>query len=135
MRIMAERVCEQCGGTFGGVRARFCSPQCRTKRSRGEPPVAPRRARRRADYRIRERVRAELQAIGRESTALGLLALDLAGQMGDPELPAAGRVVLARELRTTLLAACEGARLPTGVDELKGRRDAKRGQARRRRST
>jgi hypothetical protein len=86
--------------------------------------------RRRADYRIRDRVRAELKDAGRENTSLGLIALDLAAQLAHPDLPPGTRGNLAKELRATLVAALEGSRPKTEVDELKERRNGKRRAAR-----
>ena len=131
---MADLVCEQCGKTFEGTRARFCGSGCRTRRARGAKPAGPGRPKRRADYCLRDRVRAELKEAGRESSALGLIALDLASQLGQQDLPPASRGVFIRELRVTLEAALAGGAKETRVDELKGRRDAKRTAARRRAS-
>ncbi len=128
---MAERTCEQCGRTFEALHARFCSSTCRSRRSRGEPPRTPGRRRRPPDLRIRDAVMAELKAVGRESSSGGLLALDLATALGQRDLTPAAKTNLAAALRSALVAAMDGARKRTGVDELKERRNGKRNSARR----
>jgi hypothetical protein len=81
---------------------------------------------------LRDQVRAELKEAGRQATALGLMALDLASQLGQQDLPPSSRGAFIKELRVTLEAALAGGPKKSGVDELKGRRDAKRTAARRR---
>ena len=130
---MDPHICLQCGKPFEvgpGSRAKYCGSTCRARRSEGKPAAGPKPRAKRADYRIRDQVRVELKEHGREGTSLGLIALDLASQLAQSNLPPATRGGLAKELRSTLVAALEGARRKTGVDELKERRNGKRNSAR-----
>lgn len=72
-------------------------------------------------------VREELEAAGRQDTYLGAAALAIAEQL-DAATSVMGFAPLVKELRATMAEALKGARIErTGLDELRARRDAKRG--------
>lgn len=125
---MPSKTCEQCGTAFEAKtsRARFCGSGCRARKAEGVKPAAGRRRVKPWDRRILLAVSRQLADAGRGSTALGLMAVDLARTLGDPDLSGSARATVARELRATLTEALEGARRKDNpVDALKQRRDAK----------
>ncbi|HEY3545026.1 MAG TPA: hypothetical protein VGK17_02915 [Propionicimonas sp.] len=132
---MAERACPQCGNPFDvppSSRKVYCGTTCRVRHHEGKAAAAAvsKRRRRPLDYRIRRQVLSELKEAKRESTSLGLVALDLAGALADPELPPVQRASVAKSLGAVLEQALAGVKKRTGVDELKERRDGKRSKAR-----
>lgn len=131
---MAERACPQCGTPFDvppSSRKIYCGTTCRVRHHEGKVAAeAAKRRKRPKDYRIRRQVLAELKAGGRESTSLGLVALDLAGSLADPDLPPLQRASVAKSLAAVLTQALAGVKRRTEVDEVKERRDAKRRKAR-----
>ena len=133
-----------CGNTFTATnpRARFCSSKCRTRASRegrvrgnvravtrgglqpiGVVPLAPA-----AELgHVADAARAELEAAGRQDTALGRSALALAARI-DTGLDTGSALASAvRGLTETIAAALKGAEPASSLDELKARRRAKRG--------
>jgi hypothetical protein len=115
--------CAVCGGSLAGMRssARYCSEKCR-KRGKRRPADVVSMPDMQAPALL-EAVRRELVAAGRESSALGVAALALAAQ-----IDAAPRADLVKEFRATLAAAVDGAQAAASpLDELRARRDAKRG--------
>ena len=134
---MAERACPQCGNPFDvppSSRKVYCGTTCRVKHHEGKAAAVPKRRRRPLDFRIRRQVLAELKEAKRESTSLGLVALDLAGTLADPDLPPIQRASVAKSLGAVLEQALAGVKKRTEVDELKERRDGKRSRARSRAS-
>ena len=105
-----QRNCDFCQGLYAAKnrRSRFCSDRCRHRERAGRPrPAPPREGGAAAGPELVDAVRAELVAAGRDGTALGRLALLLAGHAAGPETGAACAAV-SRELRATLEAALAG---------------------------
>lgn len=72
-------------------------------------------------------VRAELAAAGREETYLGAAALAIAARI-DESTAVMGFAALVKELRATMAEAMQGVQVTDSrLDELRARRDAKRG--------
>ena len=124
-----------CGTTFTATspRAMYCSRSCRQRASRegrvGSArviPMAP-QVRAEADSTVTDATRSELEAAGRQDTALGRSALALAARI-DTGLDTGSALASAvRGLTETMAAALKGAEPASSLDELKARRRAKRG--------
>ena len=117
-------------------RARYCGVTCRANaskaRSKGIPearpsavtalPVAP------VDNSCAAATLTELTEAGRESSALGRAALALAGRIDAHADTGSALASAVKQLEATLAAATKGTRVQrTALDELRERRDAKRG--------
>lgn len=128
---MEARACIHCGAPFVAQRpgAKYCGSSCRGKASKARsagtvvsltkpdasavvvPAVSTESA-----------VRAELDAVGRASSALGVMALGLARALDDPLTPPGSRAGLTKQLGATLseaLRVTQGSR----VAGLRGERD------------
>lgn len=122
-----------------GSRARTCSARCRQRVHRyGRPAedglrVAPHEGVPPLSGLVDAVVR-ELAAARRLETVAGQQALALAVRLSTPSLDTASSLATAhRELRVLMAEALDGAQgSPTLLDELRQRRDRKRGAARRR---
>ena len=99
-----------------------CSPQ---RRKSKEPvlvavdPVEP--------GRVEIATRAELDAAGHSDTVLGMVALTLAERMDAKADTGSSMAALAKALRETLEAINRNNNVQTLVDQLRARRDRKRG--------
>lgn len=73
-------------------------------------------------------MRAELAELDRQDTPLGRTALALAARLDAGQDSGASMAALAKQLRETLSAATDGAKVAADpLDELRRRREAKRG--------
>ncbi|GAA3781268.1 hypothetical protein [Micromonospora maritima] len=123
--------CEGCGRSFEAKRssARFCGATCRKRVSRrpaGLPPAEPVDASS-GESDLVTSVRLELVAARRLDTVLGQQALVLAARLDVPDTGSAV-AALNKELRATMEAALKGAEESgDSVDELKARRERRRG--------
>ena len=125
-----NRTCVACGKGFEAKRstAKYCGSSCRAKVSTGSvvtlrpdaPPPAP------VVGGLLESTRAALTEAGRESTPLGMAALELAETITSHDTPPAAKATLTREFRATLADALKGAVVASSVDELRRRRAALR---------
>lgn len=135
--------CAHCGKPFATTRtqAKYCGSACRGAASKArragtvvalhaqasEPEPA---ARLTYAERFLRSVEAKLRAAGREDEPLSLLALSLAEDAVNERHPVAARKQFTAEFRATYAEAMRGVKgAATRVDELKGRRDARRGAA------
>ena len=128
--VAVQRTCDVCGDSFEAKRkdAKTCSSTCRSnKRNQSTPPDSGAVE---ANSLVKA-TRAELETAGKVDTALGQLAISLAGRMSGTTT---GLAALSRELRSVMDAAIgkpaagSGGASASGddVDELRARRDAKR---------
>lgn len=131
---MEARTCAHCGGAFVARRpgAKYCGSSCRGKASKARTagtvaripaPDAPRGTGPATQSGATEvAVRAELDAVSRASSALGVMALGLARALDDPMTPPGSKAALAKQLAATLTDAL---RLKVGsrVANLRGERD------------
>lgn len=120
-------------------RARYCGVTCRANaskaRSRGIPEARPSAVTALpvatavfADGSCAAATLTELTAAGRESSALGRAALALAGRIDAQADTGSALASAVKQLEATLAAATKGTRVQrTALDELRERRDAKRG--------
>ena len=131
-----ERTCDICGTTYLARRAtsRYCSGACRAKASRKGPPPAPvtRIAAPSAVGGIEAATLDELTAAGRVGSSAGQRALALARLLDAPPQGSLGAVAgWAREhgsaMATALAGAVTASATRSALDEIKARRDAKRG--------
>jgi hypothetical protein len=116
-------LCEVCGTPTPGRRAdtRFCGDRCRKRAGRNGDPVLQEPP---GVGKVHAATLAELEAVGRADTPLGTAALALAEALDRP-VGGMGMAALAREFRTTLAEATDGAaRVPDALDELINRRRA-----------
>lgn len=137
-----KRCCEVCGETFEAKRktARFCSDRCRMRAHRRPaeteqtPPVTPpvaspdRGGLQNDAASLAQAAQTELQAAGRETTAVGQAVLALARRIdANTSETGSSLAAMVREFRAAHADALKGAG-ETGdpVDELKARRDRKR---------
>lgn len=122
-----ERVCP-CGRTFTAQRstAKFCSSTCRANSHTGRlTRITPDRSVG-GESALVTATRAQLDAIDRADTPLGLTALELADRVSDRATPPAALAVLAKQLEATLASASKGVAIAGALDDLRKRRDAKR---------
>ena len=123
-----QRICEVCDNSFEAKRkdAKTCSSTCRSNKRNQVPAVDPGLVE--ANSLVKA-TRVELEAAGKVDTALGQLAISLAGRMSGTTT---GLAALSRELRSVMDAAIGkpagsgGSTGGDGIDELRARRDAKR---------
>jgi hypothetical protein len=122
--------CTECGVDFVHRRsdARYCSARCRQRahERRSRPSMHPIADTSSASPLVAA-VERDLQANGALETLLGVLAVNLATCMVNGNHTGSSYVALAKELRATMTAAVGTSRAPDLIDELKRRRDAKRG--------
>ena len=72
-------------------------------------------------------VRSELEAIGKEATPMGAVALTIAARLDAGGDPGSAMAAMAKELRATMVELVRSApALADPVDELKRRRDERR---------
>lgn len=130
------RACEGCGGSLEGKRrdARTCSPRCKERlmkrQQRGTvvelPPAA---AAVDAEPPLVAKLMRELDAAGRLDTTDGEHAVFLARRLVAAQMDTGSAVAsLSKELRTARAEALKGCQASDSrLDELRARRDAKRG--------
>lgn len=121
------RKCDTCGREYGAktARSRFCSDVCRVRKFRGAAPAPGVEC---AASPLVSAARRELEAAGRLDTVLGQQVLLLAARLSGTDTGAAV-AALSRELRATMAEALRGVRRGADpVDDLRGRRDRKRGR-------
>ena len=124
-----QRTCQACGKAFdANPRAKFCSSSCRSKAHRGtvvplnaEPKSAPLVA-----SGLVESTRAALAGAGRESTPLGMAALELAMTIASSDTPPSAKAQLTREFRATLSEALAGAGKASSPQQLRDEVAARR---------
>jgi hypothetical protein len=126
-----ERACDHCGKAYVAKRAssRFCKSSCRAMHSKAPgtsavvalKPVLP------VSDGVAASVEVDLVAAERLGTPAGRAAMVLARRLDNGVRETGpGLATLARQLESTLAAALAGAPVAgDGIDELKGRRDAK----------
>ncbi len=130
-----QRNCDFCGSPYVCQKpsiSRFCSSKCRGRnggRPRCQVVVASNASDATDATGLVNAVFAELKAAGTSSTALGQLALLLADRLANTAGSDAGAAAISRELARTLTAALSNTKVVPGdlLDELRKRRDAKRG--------
>lgn len=123
MRLL-EIHCEICGELFRAKRrdARYCSARCRKRAQNGIRLFA-------GSGGIAAAVADTLTRRGASASPLGVMARLLAEAL-DQAQPAQSAAALSRELRATLATLeAEPAATADPVDELRWRRDAKRGRS------
>jgi hypothetical protein len=123
-----ERLCQACAAplTTKNVRAKFCSPTCRSRVSEGRVvPLERTQTTAPGLPSLVESVRADLRRADAESSGLGVSALLLAAQIDGRQEPGSALAALNRELRATLAEATRG-QVKSGLasmrDELAERR-------------
>jgi endogenous inhibitor of DNA gyrase (YacG/DUF329 family) len=131
------RKCDLCGASYVAQRSssRFCSPRCRS-RNGGAPrqrhvvlSVTSDATDGDGGASLLDAVRSELAAADMTNSALGQLALLLAGKLSDPHDTAAGIAAVSKELSRVMTAALRGVHVSTDpLDELQKRRHVKRSQ-------
>lgn len=136
---MPARSCESCGEHFEARRstARYCSSRCRVRASRANaaaraaavesdppPSAAPSAA---SGGLVETAVRAELEAAGKASTALGLSTMLLARWLDNAERePLAARATMQKRLAESLSELVDGkAPAEDPMDELRAARERK----------
>ena len=131
---MAAGSCVTCGGPLppvkSGGRRRYCevcTPMKRNKPTAAAP--APIKALPTPqDGKVVAATLATLRSAGREETVAGAAALALAEILDAGSQSGSSAAALVKELRATMDEALAGVRTTTSlVDELRARRDAKRG--------
>ena len=137
-----ERLCDSCGTPYVAVRAhsRFCSTRCRVaaaaKRARDgeapapQPAMAPVAEPAEGDGPVTAATRAELRAAGRLDCSAGQKALALAALIDAPPHGTFGSVAgWSKEHGAAMAAALVDVKPAqrSTLDEIKARRDAKRG--------
>lgn len=137
MGVVVQRGCAVCGLPFDATRpqAKYCGATCR-QRARRAAPASPALVNADAGKQpsalsgagedIVASVVAELTAAGRQDSAMGVLAVQLAQRMTRFDT-GGGLAALSKELRAVMAAALQQAPASSDlIDELKARRDAKR---------
>ena len=123
------RGCDVCGHPYEATRVSsgFCSGTCRKRNLRAPRPRLAETSPAAEDYALLAATRAELEAAGRLDSMLGQVALLLAERMCEFDT-GSGTAALSKELRAVMVAAVQGAPAAADpVDELRARRDRKRG--------
>lgn len=124
------RACVACGKPFEAKRstAKYCGSSCRAKVSTGavvllnaEPKSAPVVA-----SGLVETTRGTLAEAGRESSPLGMAALELAMTIASSETPPSAKAQLTREFRATLSEALAGAAKASSPQQLRDEVAARR---------
>jgi hypothetical protein len=126
--------CASCGKTLKSAnpRARYCNSGCRAnatrKRAQALPALHTAPEPVEVSHAVAEATLAELSAAGRESTALGTAALALAARIDVGADTGSALASAVKQLGATMAEALQGVRGSTSLlDELRARRDAKRG--------
>ena len=127
---MDARRCEACGKPITGrVTKRFCGTTCRTRKAKGTVvPFKPADEAPREDGALVAAVRAELEAVDRATSALGVAALVLARRIDSGNEPGSAVSGLTRELRATLAEATRGT-VRSSVAQMRDELAARRRQA------
>jgi hypothetical protein len=127
-----QRHCAVCGRPFESKRpqGKYCGATCRQRARRAAPPIQPLSREdvppTEAGTGLVSSVLFELTGAGREDSALGVLAVQLARRMEQFDT-GGGHAALSRELRAVMAAALQQvSAAPDLVDDLQARRDAKR---------
>lgn len=128
-------LCASCGKplTTTNKRARYCDSTCRAngakRRAKGVPELRPEPTPTSATTGgVHAATLEELTAAAREGTALGRAALALAARIDAGEDTGSALAAAVKQLQVTLAEAVKGAQIAaTPMDELRARRDAKRG--------
>lgn len=130
-----QRRCVVCSRPFEALRpqGKYCGATCRQRARRAAPvppptPIDGGAAGAGPDVGedVVSSVLAELTAAGRQNTALGVLAVQLAQRMTQFDT-GGGLAALSKELRAVMAAALQEAPASADlIDELRARRDAKR---------
>jgi hypothetical protein len=128
------RACDVCQAPYEALRrtSKSCSKRCSMRTSRAGVTAGSWVAREpSADgLALVEVARRELEAAGREQTALGQLAVLLAGRLCGPLETGGGVAALSKELREVMAVAVASAVAGADpLDELRRRREAKLGRA------
>ena len=126
-----SRACDVCGATYEArnSRSRFCGDHCRKRARRSVVTALPTNP---LPIDITTATRRELEAVGRAESALGVVALVLAGMLDSPPASVSGSqfAALVREHSRCLAGAVKDARPVDDSDDvlvqLRKRRDAKR---------
>jgi hypothetical protein len=132
------RNCDSCGVEYEAVRrtSRYCSPLCRTRAHRGHvarSAKAPRALKVAADApdgvsepvegpygRLAAATRAELAAVGRETTPAGVAALLLAERIDSGQGTESGMASLSKEWRATMgVALADAHKAESQLDKLR----------------
>lgn len=126
------RSCAACGRSLDGMssRAKYCSATCRSRACEGRviplavelhPPADDEAA-------IVAATREALREAGRESTPLGLAAIELALALGSVLTPPSALAGLARQFEATLAVATRGAGATSAPNALRDELAARRAQ-------
>ena len=124
-----QRTCQACGKAFdANPRAKFCSSSCRSKAHRGTvvPLSATPAPARPAGSGLLESTRGALAEAGRESSPLGMAALELAMTIASSDTPPSAKAQLTREFRATLSEALAGAGKASSPQQLRDEVAARR---------
>lgn len=126
-----KRPCDVCGTEYEAKRlnSRFCGDTCRKRFQRNPAPVVVElRPRTPVESGVLTATLAELDAADRTSTSLGQAALALAARIDARHDIGSALAALVKQHSVTLAEATNGAQVAaTALDELRVRRDAKRG--------
>jgi hypothetical protein len=126
---MASKRCFTCGTPFDFrmPHAKYCSVVCKRRGQRRQglqgATAAPEPVSQLVEVVIRDLTRANVL-----DTFLGQLAVELAAAMSSPMSSPSATASLSREFTRVVGAALASTTKPDLIDELKARRDAKRGQ-------
>jgi hypothetical protein len=130
--VITVRVCDVCGVEHVARRpnSRYCGATCRQRARRaGMARAGVVRLPPPTDTPLLAAVQAELEAAGQADSWLGRAALMLALRLGDPACPTAAVAPLSKELTATMRVALKDVLVRADpLDELRRRRDGKRGQ-------
>lgn len=128
-----KRQCDECGTEYvaASPRSRYCTDRCRKRAARrGRPRMAAvtaLAARPTTGTALEDATRDFLAAVGRESTPLGLAAVELARVLSDPATSPSALPGLAKQLEAALTSATKGATTESNpLADIRARRDAKR---------
>lgn len=124
------RSCDGCGREYVAKRptSRFCGGTCRTRASRaGGVAAVPRSVPSVvATSGVVAATRRELEDAGRLGSMLGEAALELATSIASPHESGSSKASMVKQLVATMAEALKGTAAADPLDELRGRRDAKR---------
>lgn len=129
---MPARACADCGSKLptqtGAGKPRVYCESCSPARRRGKPASTVSPLPHAAGGKVEAATRATLESAGRLDTVAGAAALALAEILDSGGQSGSSAAALVKELRATIAEALEGVRTTSSlVDELRARRDAKRG--------
>jgi hypothetical protein len=121
---MAERACEQCGGPMDGrgPRATTCSDTCRSRKSKGYPPVTvlPTEAPAPRGGAVEQATSAALADVDRLETPLGQMCVVLARRMDGGAFDTGSAIAaVAKQLEALLLSATRGTAAATAPQQLR----------------